>query len=102
MSSSYKLITWDEKSMDFFKKESNKIASNHLIIKLSNNINISKEKILLFLELANLLKKNGMSFVVVQSGIDVELYPEELNLVPTLQEAEDIIEMENIERDLGF
>ena len=29
-------------------------------------------------------------------------FPDNFNIVPTLQEAEDVIEMENIERDLGF
>ena len=29
-------------------------------------------------------------------------YPEDFNIVPTLIEAEDIIEMENMERELGF
>jgi len=28
--------------------------------------------------------------------------PEGLNIVPTLLEAEDVIQMENIERELGF
>ena len=29
-------------------------------------------------------------------------FPEDFNIVPTLIEAEDIIEMENMERELGF
>ena len=43
-----------------------------------------------------------MSFVVIKSGINIDDFPESVNIVPTLQEAEDILEMEAIERDLGF
>ncbi len=47
-------------------------------------------------------KTNGTSFVVVSTDITADEAPEGLNLVPTLLEAEDIIQMENIERELGF
>jgi len=40
--------------------------------------------------------------VLVNSGTDVNSFPENFNIVPTLQEAEDILEMEAIERELGF
>jgi hypothetical protein len=43
-----------------------------------------------------------MSFVMVKPNIDIDDFPETLNIVPTLQEAEDVLEMEAIERDLGF
>ena len=35
-------------------------------------------------------------------SIEIDDFPEELNIVPTLIEAEDIIDMENMERELGF
>lgn len=41
------------------------------------------------------------SFVFVIETFEEEL-PDELTFVPTLQEAFDIIELEEIERDLGF
>ena len=43
-----------------------------------------------------------MSFVVVGSGFNIDIFPEKLNVVPTIKEAEDVIEMEEIQRDLGF
>ena len=43
-----------------------------------------------------------MSFVIVVNDINIDELPEELNTAPTVQEALDIIEMENIERDLGI
>ena len=69
---------------------------------VSENLNIDDAIISLLLEVAASFKQNGMSFVVVKSGIDIDDFPETLNIVPTLQEAEDVLEMEAIERDLGF
>ena len=42
------------------------------------------------------------SFVVVSDAISYEDAPEELVVVPTIQEAKDLIEMDMIERDLGL
>jgi len=39
---------------------------------------------------------------VVTNAININETPEEIIVVPSLQEAYDIIEMEDIERDLGF
>ena len=47
-------------------------------------------------KLLNLLKKNKKSLVVVSS----DLIDKQVNVVPTLLEAYDIIELEEIERDL--
>ena len=55
-----------------------------------------------FLELSNLNKKNKKSFVIVSSEVDFNKISDKISIVPTIQEAHDIIEMEEIERDLGF
>ena len=47
-------------------------------------------------------KDQNKTFVNVSEGINLDDIPEEMVVVPTLQEAQDIIEIENIERDLGF
>ena len=56
-----------------------------------------------FVELSNhhreLTKK---SFVIVTGPIALKLLPDGLNVVPTLHEALDTIEIEEIERDLGI
>lgn len=78
-----------------FKKE-------HLIIDFSENFNIKIEELTLFLKVSVQHQKNGTSFVLVCSGIDVDKIPDELSAVPTLAEAIDILEMDAIERDLGF
>jgi restriction endonuclease S subunit len=79
-----------------------KINSNHLLIELSENIIIVEEKISFFLKAASNLKAKGKSFVIIQKRINIDDFPEVLNITPTLQEAKDILEMEAIERDLGF
>ena len=58
--------------------------------------------LLLFLKTSNLHRKTKQSFVIVNAAISIDDVPTEMVVVPTLQEAADIIEMEEIERDLGF
>lgn len=57
----------------------------------------------LFEDLKSKHKSNKKSFVVVFENADFnEIDEENVIVVPSLQEAFDIIEMEEIERDLGF
>jgi hypothetical protein len=102
----YTAVVSDENSFqEFYSAFSSKITvlkEQHLIIQVSENLNTSEEDISLFLELAEEQKNNGMSFVVICSAIDNDVFPEHFNIVPTFVEAEDIIQMEAIERDLGF
>ncbi|MCL7752995.1 hypothetical protein [Polaribacter sp. Z022] len=85
-----------------FLIEEKKHIDNNIVIQFSDNINITTEDYLLFLNISVTKKQNGTSFVIISSDIDIDDFPENLNIVPTLQEAEDVIEMEDIERDLGF
>jgi hypothetical protein len=55
-----------------------------------------------FLEISRAHKKSGKSFVLVTDKLDYDDVPEEMSLAPTIQEARDIIEMEDIERDLDL
>ena len=52
------------------------------------------------MELSNSHKAKGKSFVLVSDLISYGDIPDEISLVPTVQEAKDLIEMEEIERDL--
>jgi len=54
-----------------------------------------------FIALSQEHTANKKSFVLVVHNADMDDF-EEIVVVPTLQEAHDIIEMEEIERDLGF
>ena len=57
---------------------------------------------MLFLNLSEIHKQNGASFVLICSEINIDAIPDEINVVPTFTEAIDILEMDAIERDLGF
>lgn len=102
----YVLINSDENSFSSFflnfEKEHNNYGEKHLIVQISEKFNTSKENILLFLNYALKHQDNGTSFVIIVKDVNIDDFPETLNIVPTLIEAQDIIEMENIQRELGF
>jgi len=72
--------------------------NDNIIIDFSNNFNIDLDEILLFSQLAMDHKNNNKSFVIVCNSLDID----EIIIVPTIEEAEDVIEIEEIERDLGI
>tara|TARA_R110001592_G_scaffold67669_2_gene207461 strand:+ start:3415 stop:3741 length:327 start_codon:yes stop_codon:yes gene_type:complete len=100
----YTLISSDEDSFsDFypsFLKLEKDCKEEHLVLQISNNINITQEEFSLFL--VNIKKESGKSFVIVYNNVNIDDLPQNFNIVPTLLEAEDILEMEAIERELGF
>ena len=55
-----------------------------------------------FLPLSKIHKKSKKSFVIVTSDFDFNAVSRKLTVVPSILEAHDIIEMDEIERDLGF
>ena len=73
----------------------------HLILNLLN-LPSSLENLEAFEEAIELQRKKGKSFVIVHDQYSYDDLPETLPVVPTVQEAHDLIEMEEIERDLGF
>ena len=76
--------------------------NNNIIVNLTSLGNISKNDVVEFLEISNQHRNSKHSFVLVSNNIDEDNIPDGLIIVPSLQEAFDIIEMEEIERDLGF
>ena len=76
--------------------------SFHIIVALSEETPAEAIDISLFTQWSTDFKKSDKSFVLVTNAISYEDTPESLSVVPTLQEAKDVIEMEEIERDLGF
>ena len=77
-------------------------SNNNIIVILSSFVNLSKSELSEFLLMSNIHRQNGHSFVIVTNNIDIDSTPEELIVVPTLTEAKDIIEMEEMERDLNL
>lgn len=102
----YILISSDENSFsDFYKsflKKEKEFENKHVILQFSGKINRNKEKFSLLLIYAKKKKENGRSFVIISTSVNMDDFPEYFNIVPTLQEAKDILEMESLERELGF
>lgn len=89
----------------FIEKVTNQYASFkdfNLILDISNDKSVDLVSIKLFLPLAKSHKKEKKSLVIVADAIDFNAVPKAIIVVPSLLEAHDIIEMEEIERDLGF
>ena len=79
-----------------------RFKNDNIIINLTSLESLTIEDLIEFLQISNQHRKAKHSFVIVTDKIHSDHFPEELVIVPTLQEAYDIIEMEEIERDLGF
>lgn len=75
---------------------------HNIILDISMHKNLSDHDIKKCMALSKIHKKAKKSFVIVASNIDFNAVPKKLTAVPTLLEAHDIIQMEEIERDLGF
>lgn len=102
----YKILE-DEK--DDVKGFANFLKSHHHVFKDDNVVvdilkygELSLQELLLFLDLSNEHRLGKKSFVLANDAINIDPVPEEMIVVPTLIEAEDVIQMEEIERDLGF
>ncbi|MEO6175744.1 MAG: ribonuclease Z [Flavobacterium circumlabens] len=74
----------------------------NIILDLLSHAALSEKEVKLFLPLSKQQKKNKKSFVIVVDNLDFNAVSDKLTVVPSLLEAHDIIEMEEIERDLGF
>ena len=79
-----------------------KIKKDHIIVNLFSFSSLSTGDILEFLHLSNTHRAANKSFVLVSDRVNYDEVPDEICVVPTVQEAKDIIEMEEIERDLGL
>lgn len=79
-----------------------KYKGQNVVLDLLKYDSMELQQLLQFLKTSTLHRKAKNSFVIVNDAMDVDDIPYEMLVVPSLQEAEDIIEMEEIERDLGF
>lgn len=101
------LILEDEKDdvksfASFLESIYDSIKKDNLVIDILKYGELSLEELLTFLKLSDKHRKAKKSFVIVNDTINIAHVPDELSVVPTLREAGDVIEMEEIERDLGF
>ncbi|OYU85130.1 MAG: ribonuclease Z [Flavobacterium sp. BFFFF2] len=77
-------------------------GQHNLIVDLSRHTQITTKDLQAFLPLIKLVKKNKKSFIFVAPSADFNAIPTSIVAVPSLLEAHDLIEMDEIERDLGF
>lgn len=77
-----------------------KLKNNHIIVNLFSFSKLQSSDVLEFLQLSNMHRNSNKSFVLVTDKVSYDDVPDEICVVPTVQEAHDIIEMEEIERDL--
>ncbi|MBT8298097.1 MAG: ribonuclease Z [Maribacter sp.] len=79
-----------------------KVSNDNIIVNLFSFSALNAGDILEFLPISNKHRDTKKSFVLVTNKVTIDEVPEELCVVPTIQEAKDIIEMEEIERDLDI
>ncbi|GFZ75743.1 hypothetical protein GCM10011531_00070 [Aquaticitalea lipolytica] len=79
-----------------------KFKNDNVIVNLSVMNKVTLQDIVEFLEISNQHRHAKHSFVIVTDKANLNEMPDEIVVVPTLKEAYDIIEMEEMERDLGF
>ncbi len=88
--------------LDLVTSEYNSYKESNIILDITQDSKVTLNDILGFLSLSNKHRQTKKSFVIVVTNFDFNEVPEEMIVVPTVLEAHDIIEMEEIERDLGF
>ena len=98
-------IVFQEKTtLSVFLKNLNdaypEIKNDNLIVNLFSFSKLKADDVLEFLQLSDIHRKAKKSFVLVTDKVSYDEVPDEICVVPTIQEAHDIIEMEEIERDL--
>ncbi len=100
------IITQEKTTViEFVKRLEDKyesLKSDNIIVNLFSLKQISVADINEFLRISNKHKSARRSFVIVTNKVSFDEVPGEITIVPTLQEAYDLVEMEEIERDLDF
>lgn len=90
---------------EFIEKLTNQFNSyknQNLILDVTKDENLTIVDLKLAKDLAKKHKKEKKTMVFVAENLDFNKIPNDLLVVPSVLEAHDIIEMEEIERDLGF
>lgn len=80
----------------------NSFKDTNLILDITHDKSVDLTSLKNFIDLTKTHKKNKKSLVIVAANIDFNKVPSKLQVVPSILEAHDLIEMDEIERDLGF
>ena len=94
-------IKLDELILELNSNQKNYKDSN-IILDISNYQKLKPKDLNGFVSFAKVQNTNKKSFIIVISDFDFTKTSDKINIVPTIQEAFDVIEIEEIERDLGF
>jgi hypothetical protein len=76
--------------------------NENIIVDLTHYPELTLHQLNGFMALSKTHKSHKKSFVLVASDIDFNLVSDKLTIVPSQLEAHDLIELDEIERDLGF
>ena len=100
------LVENDTKSLTDFTSELTRqhedLKNNNVVVNLLNFGRVNTKNMLGFLEISNVHRSQNKSFVIINDAVSIDELPDELIVVPTLKEAEDMIQMDEIQRELGF
>jgi hypothetical protein len=102
------IFSWEDSDptgIDFIKiiqAQFKKMHHNNIVIDLSAIKSLKLKHDLEFSVLNTYNKEQVLKSFVVVGTMSVSQLPGDIDTAPTLQEALDIIEMEEIERDLGY
>lgn len=91
--------------VDFLEKinsQYNSFKQYNLILDISHDKSVDVKSLKIFSDLIKTHKKGKKSLVFIVQDIDFNKIPASIVVVPTQLEAHDLIEMDEIERDLGF
>ncbi len=88
----------------FFQELNTKINnfSNQNIIVDLLNLKVKTEELSQFIKISEKKIELGTSFVLIYLDVDIDNIPDEIIIVPTYQEAIDMIEMDEMTRSLDF
>lgn len=79
-----------------------KIKNDNLVINLFSFSKLTAGDVLEFFQLSEIHRKANKSFILVTDKVSFDEVPDQIVVLPTLQEAQDLIEMDEIERDLDL
>ena len=79
-----------------------KFKGQNVVLNLLDYNALTLEQLVMFMKVNTKHRATKHSFVIVTNTVNPDEIPVELVVVPTVQEGEDVIAMEEIERDLGF
>lgn len=80
----------------------NSFREYNIIVDLKGKDVVTVTDINLFIDISDNHKKTCKKSFIVVADVDYNEVSDAITVVPTILEAHDIIEMEDIERDLGF